>query len=148
MLRIHEDLLHTLGEYAERNYPEEGAGLVLGSLVNESRLALELLPVENEFRAEERTRRYLIKPEVMMQAERQAEEKDLEILGVFHSHPDHPARPSEYDRGWALPWYSYLIASVRSGRAQEIRAWRLSDSREFKEEEMHILRAGNPKEIE
>lgn len=64
----------------------------------------------------------------------------LDIVGVFHSHPDHPNRPSQFDRDWALPWYSYIITSVSAGKAVESRSWRLADDRtNFTEEDIEIL---------
>jgi proteasome lid subunit RPN8/RPN11 len=71
----------------------------------------------------------------MMAAEDEAEALGLDVVGVFHSHPDHPAEASETDREWALPWFSYLITSVRSGRAAESRSWRLVDDRSIMIEE-------------
>jgi proteasome lid subunit RPN8/RPN11 len=65
----------------------------------------------------------------MLSAEKLAESKGLEVVGVFHSHPDHPARPSDTDREWALPWYSYVITSVESGEAQRTSSWRLKEDR-------------------
>ena len=72
----------------------------------------------------------------MINAELRAEELGLDIIGVFHSHPNHPAIPSEFDRERALPWYSYIITRVDSTGASESRSWRLSDGRQFIEEEI------------
>jgi proteasome lid subunit RPN8/RPN11 len=74
--------------------------------------------------------RFVIWPEDVMKAERAATKKGLEVLGFYHSHPDHPAKPSDYDREHALPAWSYPIVSVVSGRAVEIMSWVLSDDRE------------------
>jgi proteasome lid subunit RPN8/RPN11 len=65
----------------------------------------------------------------MMQAEDMADGEDWDVIGIFHSHPDHPPRPSDFDLQWALPWYSYLITGVHAGRAGESRAWQLRDDR-------------------
>ena len=80
----------------------------------------------------------MITPQDMIKAEDIADGLDLEIIGIFHSHPDHPARPSEFDRDSALPWYSYLITSVRKQIAQESRSWRLTEDRTFREELLHV----------
>jgi proteasome lid subunit RPN8/RPN11 len=128
-LHIPRDLLLQIWDHGERTYPEENAGLILGAVNGEERWASRLLPLENKSRSESRHNRYLINPEDMIAGEQEAERLALEILGVFHSHPDHPAEPSEFDRQWALPWYSYLITSVDLGQALESRSWRLKDDR-------------------
>jgi proteasome lid subunit RPN8/RPN11 len=100
------------------------------------RLIMEL---ENAREEEARHNRYLITPQDILRGEQHAERLGLEILGVFHSHPDHPNRPSEYDREYAIPWYSYLITSVNSGTAVESRSWLLSEDRgNFNEEYIEI----------
>jgi proteasome lid subunit RPN8/RPN11 len=74
-----------------------------------------------------------------MRAELAAEARQIDVIGVFHSHPDHPDRPSEYDRDWAQPRFSYLITSIESGEAVGSKSWRLADDRtRFTEEEIEI----------
>ena len=85
--------------------------------------------MENTFDQSQRTRRYMIDAQGMMQAELAAEESDLEVVGIFHSHPDHPAEPSAYDLEHSLPWYAYIITSIRAGKANESRVWRLQEDR-------------------
>jgi proteasome lid subunit RPN8/RPN11 len=128
-LYIPRELLLEIWDHGERTYPEENAGLILGTVNGEERRVSKLLPLENKSQSETRHNRYLIQPEDMMVGEQEAEKLALEIIGVFHSHPDHPAEPSEFDRQWALPWYSYLITSVDLGQALESRSWRLKDDR-------------------
>jgi proteasome lid subunit RPN8/RPN11 len=70
-----------------------------------------------------------------MVADRAAEARGLDVVGWYHSHPDHPARPSEYDREHAWPWYSYIIVSVAKGVAGEMTSWRLQDDRAGYEKE-------------
>jgi proteasome lid subunit RPN8/RPN11 len=70
-----------------------------------------------------------------MDADRAAEARGLDVVGWYHSHPDHPARPSEYDREHAWPWYSYIIVSVTKGVAGEMTSWRLQDDRAGYEKE-------------
>ena len=89
---------------------------------------------------ETRHNRYLIPPEEILQGELEAEERGLDVIGYFHSHPDHPARPSEFDRDHAWPWYSYLIISVIDGKAGDSRAWQLREDRSgFAEETLVSL---------
>src|SRR5579885_3116377 len=83
--------------------------------------------------------RFLITPEDFVQSEREARRRGVDILGFYHSHPDHPARPSEYDREHAWPWYTYLISKVDNGIPQETTAWVLSEDRlQFVPEQMTI----------
>jgi proteasome lid subunit RPN8/RPN11 len=138
MLHISERLIQEIKIHGESQYPEEGAGLILGRFQGEFRYAEQLLPLSNQFEASSRHNRYLIEPQDMINAELKAEELGLDIIGVFHSHPNHPAIPSEFDQERALPWYSYIITRVDAGGALESRSWRLSDDREFSEEEILI----------
>jgi len=126
--------IHRLGESA---YPDEGAGFLLGNGEHPRRVA-GILPLTNTREAEARRRRYMISPEDTLFAEMEADRRGLLVVGVFHSHPDHPEIPSEYDREWALPWFSYLITSVQGGRAAASRAWRLNDDRSGFDEEQII----------
>ena len=135
-LRIPEDLLSKIHAHGEQAYPEEGAGFMLGSDAVE-RDVIDLLPLSNAREDAARRNRYLFTPEDYLKAEVEAERLGLSLIGVFHSHPDHPNQPSEFDREWALPWYSYLITSVQSGKAVESRSWRLLEDRSgFEEEEI------------
>lgn len=113
---------------AERAYPREGCGLLLGRMAGEARLVLEARPARNAADSAARDR-YLIEPEEVLRAEREARSAGLDLLGFYHSHPDHPASPSEFDRQHAWPWYVYLIVSVAAGRAGALRAWLLRDDR-------------------
>jgi len=93
--------------------------------------------IDNSSENEEQYHRFLITPEEMFKAERIARAEKLEIIGFYHSHPDHPSKPSDYDREHALPVWSYLIVSVVSGKAAEIMSWLLADDRErFSEEKI------------
>jgi proteasome lid subunit RPN8/RPN11 len=128
-LRIPPALLTQIRAHGEACYPEEGAGLVLGRDEGLNRAAEVILLLRNSSEADTRRRRYRIGPAEMLAAEQEAERLGLEVVGVFHSHPDHPALASDYDREWAMPWFSYLITSVRQGQAVESRSWRLSEDR-------------------
>jgi proteasome lid subunit RPN8/RPN11 len=140
-LHITHIVLNRIWEHARESYPEEGAGILLGTVQDDGRHVVQILPVQNQFEEHSRHNRYRIDPREMLRAEREAERLDLDVFGVFHSHPDHPARPSEFDREWALPWYSYLITSVTAGEECESRSWRLSEDRaRFDEEPLHITK--------
>ena len=135
-LVIESGLLSQISQNGEAAYPEEGAGFLLGS-DGEYRQVVSIFPLQNSRQAEARRNRYLIAPGDYLAAEREAERAGLTLLGVFHSHPDHPDQPSEYDREWAQPWFSYLITSIYAGKATESRSWRLEEDRSgFTEEKI------------
>jgi proteasome lid subunit RPN8/RPN11 len=128
MIEIPPEILAQIHRHGEAAYPEEGAGFLLGA-EGEPRRVTAVIRLPNVREASARRNRYLIAPQDTLDAEMEAERRGLVVLGVFHSHPDHPNRPSEYDREWAQPFFSYLITSVESGRAVESRAWRLAEDR-------------------
>ncbi|HET9588564.1 MAG TPA: M67 family metallopeptidase [Anaerolineales bacterium] len=140
ILQLSEELLARIHDHGEQAYPEEGAGFLLGaSTENGSREVTSIFPLINSREDEARHNRYLITPEDYLKAELEADRLGLSLIGVFHSHPDHPNRPSEYDREWAQPFFSYVITSVHSGKAVESRSWRLAEDRsKFEEEEIKL----------
>jgi proteasome lid subunit RPN8/RPN11 len=120
-------------------YPEEGAGFLLGAATGEQRRVEALLPLSNAREDSARHNRYLITAQDYLRGEQAAASRGMDVIGVFHSHPDHPNRPSEFDREWAMPWFSYIITSVQQGRAVESRSWRLLEDRSsFIEEEITV----------
>jgi proteasome lid subunit RPN8/RPN11 len=122
-----EDFIRAEGE---KSYPNECCGILLGRIADDdSRVVEGIIPVENAWEAEEQRRRFQIEPEDMMQAEREAHKRGLDVLGFYHSHPDHPAKPSDFDREQALPFYSYIITSVEKGRAGDFFSWELKTDR-------------------
>jgi proteasome lid subunit RPN8/RPN11 len=134
MLRFSADVLIQVHKHGERAYPDEGAGFLLG-MDGDARTVQALVPLSNAREDAARRNRYLIAPEEYLKAEREADRLGLSLIGVFHSHPDHPNRPSEFDREWAQPFFSYVITSVQSGKAIESRSWRLVEDRsQFVEE--------------
>jgi proteasome lid subunit RPN8/RPN11 len=138
-LEIPAEILQRIHAHGEQAYPEEGAGFLLGKLDGNGRLVSAILPLANTRETEARHNRYLLGATDYLRGEQEAEKCGLELLGVFHSHPDHPNRPSEFDRQWAMPWFSYLITSVHSGKAVESLSWRLAEDRsKFMEEEIVI----------
>jgi len=98
------------------------------------------LLLENAREEKNQHNRYLITAEDMLLGEKEATRINSSILGIFHSHPDHPNRPSEHDREYAIPWYSYIITSVNNSKAIGSRCWRLEDDREsFSEEIIQVI---------
>ena len=131
-LAISKELLDQVHAHGEKAYPEEGAGFLIGS---EGRVE-RIFPLDNSREDGARHNRFLITPEDYLHAEITADRLGLSLIGVFHSHPDHPNRPSEYDREWAQPFFSYIITTVNKGRATESRSWRLLEDRSRFEEEI------------
>jgi proteasome lid subunit RPN8/RPN11 len=129
-LYITQRALEQIRQAGEAGYPDEVCGLMLGRDGTDGRTISALVPVANSFEGEEQYHRYLITPEDMFRAEREARRLGLDVLGVYHSHPNAPARPSEYDRDHAA-WttWSYVIVPVGEGKAGDVRAWKLHDDR-------------------
>ncbi len=132
-------LMEEINQFGENSYPEEGAGLILGVAKEDGREARRILHMSNHFERDSRSHRYRLDPREILQAEELAEQLGLEVIGVFHSHPDHPAAPSQYDLDWAMPWYLYLITSIEDGTATESRIWRMEEDRSrMVEEQLEI----------
>jgi proteasome lid subunit RPN8/RPN11 len=129
-LTIEPEALDALSAHAVEGYPHEVVGILAGSGSRITRAA----PLVNE-RADSPHDRYHVSGLTLMRAERELEAQGFQILGYYHSHPDHPARYSETDRDAALPNLSYVIASVERGRVADVRSWRLRDDRSAMDEE-------------
>lgn len=115
-------------------FPDECCGFMFGTESEDgSRTVSQALPVFNSA-TENRVRRFVIAPKDYMSAERFAEENNVQLLGIYHSHPNHPAIPSEHDRVAAQPWFSYVIISVQDGTVNHTRSWLLNESFQFDEE--------------
>ena len=128
MLHLDERLAAAIRTHGAAAYPNECCGALLGREVQEEREVLEVLPLENQ-RQDSARNRFSVAPEDVLRAEKMARARGLDVLGWYHSHPDHPALPSEFDRAHAWPWYSYVIVSVEKGTPGAISSWRLEDSR-------------------
>lgn len=107
-------------------YPNECCGILIGRDQGGRRLIERLMPGSNVFEAEEQYHRFSIDPRLQMKAEREAEAEEKVVLGFYHSHPDHPARPSEYDREHAWPFYSYVIVAIANGKPADMTSWVLA----------------------
>ena len=136
-IEISPVILQDIHAHGQLSYPEEGAGFLLGTYTGMVKSVTAILPLSNAREDAARHNRYLITPQDYLQAEMEASRRGLEVLGVFHSHPDHPNHPSEFDREWAVPWFSYIITSVMQGKAAGSRSWVLEEDRSrFLEEEI------------
>jgi proteasome lid subunit RPN8/RPN11 len=135
MLVLKKELLARINAHVEQAYPEEGAGFLIG----EAGEVLDVVTLPNSREAPARRNRFLIPPEEYLTAEVKAESLGLSLIGVFHSHPDCPNVPSEYDREWAQPSFLYVITRVDDGKTVSHRAWKLANDRSrYDEEEIRI----------
>ena len=112
-------------------YPNECCGIIYGVERGGERVVTRLEPVANVFDEQERYHRFSISPEQLMNAERVAGDRKELVLGFYHSHPDHPARPSEYDRTHAWPFYSYVIVAVVKREPGDMTSWQLNEQTEL-----------------
>jgi proteasome lid subunit RPN8/RPN11 len=152
VLKLHSHHLQAIQTHAESTYPEECCGLLLGQRQGDAKTLIEVLPTENSWDDEaadafesiegsaelesSKRSRFSIAPEVMLKAQKDARDRQLDIIGIFHSHPDHPAVPSEFDRAIAWQQYSYIIVSVQHGKVCDLKSWSLDDDHQFQPEEI------------
>jgi proteasome lid subunit RPN8/RPN11 len=153
MITLSENARQGIIRHAEESYPHECVGLLIGRLEGDHKIVEDVLPAQNSWNAdigltdaehEHSLRdRFSLDPREYLRADRAARARGLDIVGCYHSHPDHPAIPSERDRIGAQgvgagTLFSFLIQSVRTGQAAELTAWLLADDGErFVAEELH-----------
>lgn len=121
--------LDSLRQFSEAAYPEEGCGVLLG-LVEGDRVRVTAVLAGRNLVEERRRDRYELDPRDIIQAERQARAAGQELVGFYHTHPDHPARPSQYDTERAWPGYHYVVVGVAAGTLAAASAWRLVEGEE------------------
>ena len=139
MIQISEQNLIAIKQHAERDYPYECCGLLIGNFSGDEKNVVETLPIENAKGESERHNRSLILPTDLLKGERYARSKGLDVIGNYHSHPEDEAIPSQFDLDHALPVWSYIIASVRDGKAVDARSWVMENDRtKFNREELII----------
>jgi len=137
MIKLEESHRVEIEDHAERDYPYECCGLLLGSFVDGLKSISEIYPISNAREEEAKRNRFLIRPEELLRGEQYAAERGLDVIGFYHSHPNHPAVPSQYDLDHAWPVYSYIVVSVRAVAAGDLRSWEMeSDRSRFTEEEI------------
>jgi proteasome lid subunit RPN8/RPN11 len=125
-VRLARALADEIRNYGVAAYPAECCGALAGRVAADgSKQVVRLAPAVN--RRTDDPHRYLIAPDDLRRLERQLKAEGLEIVGYYHSHPDHPAAPSAFDADHAWPWYSYLIVRVDRGRGADIASWVLDD---------------------
>jgi proteasome lid subunit RPN8/RPN11 len=146
--------LEAIRAHGSRDYPSECCGILLGKAEGDAKQVTEVVPLKNlrhdPSRAQELLplddpgretdkNRFLIDPLDQLRVEKSARARGLDVLGYYHSHPDHPAKPSIYDRDHAWPWYSYVIIAVERGAPKDFTTWVLADDRsDFRAETLVI----------
>lgn len=162
VLQLRSDQLQEFSTHAERAYPEECCGLLLGewSRATQHKTVVQVWAMANAWDAvaaeamaqiypqeagqQSLTKQshYWIDPSEMLKAQRYARQQQLEVIGIYHSHPDHRAAPSECDRRCAWSHYSYVILSVQQGTVTDCRCWILDDQHQFQAEEIIVVEPG------
>jgi len=139
-LKMSADVAQKIRQHGAETYPHECCGALLGrdnvdgdattaaGVKPPLREVAALYPLTNR-RDDSPHNRFSVTAEDVREAEKAARDKNLDVVGWYHSHPDHPAKPSQYDREHAWPWYSYVIVSVANGKPADMTSWRLSDDR-------------------
>jgi len=136
MIKLRQEHLAVIIRCGEAEYPYECCGILTGNLAEDkAKIVGNILPISNARAESDKHNRFLITPEEMLRGEMFARKHQQDVLGFYHSHPDHPSAPSAYDLEHAWPFYSYVIVSVVQGKAESITSWELKNDRsEFIEE--------------
>ncbi len=157
ILHLDSDQQQAIANHATSTYPEECCGLLLGVVESEPipcKIVVDIRATENVWTASDENlvnvpagwdvsqhKHFAIDPREMLQVQREARDLHLDIIGVYHSHPNYPATPSEMDRMCAWAHYSYIIVSVQHDKVIDLRSWSLNDNRQFQPEDILIAEA-------
>lgn len=149
MLELSRAQIEAIRAHGESTYPEECCGLLIGKLSQNRKTVVEVKATQNVWNAETAelfleqagTKRshYTIAPETMLAVQKATRDRNLQIIGIYHSHPNHPAIPSECDRLYAWQQYSYIIVSVQQGKASDLNNWSLDEQHQFQPETIIVL---------
>lgn len=141
MISLKSEHEKAIRAHGERAYPNECCGVLIGSIDDAgAKIVHQIEAIENAREGDKQHNRFLITPEDLMNAERLARASKLDVLGFYHSHPDHVAEPSQYDKDHALPFYSYIIVSVQKGASENFLSWELTNDRlHFNSEQITFL---------
>jgi len=142
-INITKEIVEDFIKHAELDYPYECCGFILGRFLDKESISIKYYKAEN-IKEENRERRFLIDPLSYQKAENIADELGLSIISIVHSHPDHPDKPSDFDRDHAWPGFSYIIISVKNGKSRTYRSWQLDKNRNtFIEEKINVINEDN-----
>ena len=155
MIHLSLGQLQQIRFHAENTYPEECCGLLLGTFKQNDNIVLEVRETQNSWTTEmlesvpnissstrkslSKKNRFSIAPDILLQVQKEVRDRSLNIIGIYHSHPDYPAIPSTFDREIAWSQYSYIIASLTKGKVTDIQSWQLHENRQFNPEKIEIL---------
>jgi len=155
ILGLSQELADKIRAHGAETYPHECCGALLGRDLDApatpssegaslaSREVTALFPLVNR-RDDSPRNRFSVTSEDVRDAEKAARQKGIDVVGWYHSHPDHPSRPSQFDQDHAWPWYSYIIVSVANGRPETMTSWRLTDDRtQFTPENLEVAGKDN-----
>ena len=151
MIRLSPTFQDDIEQHGVRDFPNECCGVLLGEINGQDKIVIEVRPLPNTFSPSEefersiltegeteapsgqvgQERRYMVSQDTMFKLMREERKTGVKILGFYHSHPNHPALPSEYDRTWAMNWYTYIIVSIINGSPVEMTAWSLDEDQRF-----------------
>ena len=135
MITVEQAAEKIMNDDAAGAFPDECCGFMFGHEdAAGNRTVTQALAISNSA-VENRKRRFVISPKDYLKGEQYATANDVQLLGIYHSHPNHPAIPSEHDRVAAQPFFSYVIISVQNGNVDHTRSWVLNDNFQFDEEE-------------
>ena len=137
MIEIEAKPWQTMVLHAERTYPKECCGAMLGHIKGENKLVTEAVPLENAYPGEQ-SARYEVRPESLLQADKAARKRGLDLIGIFHSHPDCEAYFSETDLKNSCPWYSFVVLSIQAGTFAHAHSF-LPDIEQTKAEEEELI---------
>ena len=154
MIQIESSHFQQMSAHVTACYPEEGCGLLMGRIESDRKVVEEVLPAQNvwtpdflglseldpQFSNQKRSRlnRFAIAPQLMLQVQKDLRDRNLDLIGIFHSHPNGLAIPSEFDRAIAWSSYSYLILSLDNEAVNAIKSWVLDTNHKFKAETIEI----------
>ncbi|MCG3652799.1 M67 family metallopeptidase [Aliarcobacter butzleri] len=137
MIKISKKLMEQINEHAQKDYPSECCGILLGKFKVDEKTVSEVIEIINEREDENKHNRYLIPSKKVLETELYAIKNGLDIVGFYHSHPNHSAVPSQFDVDYALPVYTYLIVSVYDAKVVDYTVSVLSNDRlKFEKEEI------------
>ena len=130
MLQLKSEHQNEIAAHGERDYPFECCGLLLGRFAEQgNKVVVETHPISNAREETAKRNRFLIRPDELLRGEKYAAARELDVIGFYHSHPDHPAVPSRYDLEHAWPLYSYIVVAVHDGVKIDFRSWEMEPDR-------------------
>jgi len=122
MIRIESDPWAAMVAHAREIYPNECCGAMLGSTLDDGKVVREAIRLQNAFEGPQAAR-YELRPEDLLAADKAARDRNLELIGIYHSHPDCDAYFSQTDLKNSCPWYSFVVISIQKGEFDHANSW-------------------------